>query len=97
MTLAVRQVGGEVVFEVRVAPRASRDAIGGEHGGALKVSVTAPPVGGAANGAVCALLAKALGVAKGRVRVVRGETSKRKQVAVEGVEPGAIEALLSNP
>ena len=93
MTLRHRRSGEAVVFEVQVVPRASRDEIVGEHAGALKVAVTAPPVGGAANQAVCALLAKALGVAKGRVRVVKGETSKRKQVAVEGVAPAAVEAL----
>lgn len=57
----------------------------GLHGGALKVAVTAPPVGGAANRAVCELVARALGVPKSAVRVVRGSGAKRKTVAVEGI------------
>jgi uncharacterized protein len=84
---------GEVHFQVRVAPRASRDAILGEHDGALKVALTAPPVEGAANAALCALLAKRLGVAKGEVRVVRGDKNRVKTVAVRGASASDIEAL----
>ncbi len=91
--IRVSEREGEVVFDVRVAPRASREAILGEHDGALKVALTAPPVEGAANAALCALLAKRLGVAKGEVRVARGEKSRNKTVAVRGVSKADIEAL----
>lgn len=84
---------GELVFEVRVAPRASREAILGEHDGALKVALTAPPVEGAANAALRALLAKRLGIARGEVRVARGEKSRNKTIAVRGVSKADIEAL----
>ena len=62
--LDAREDAGAVVFSVRVAPRASRSAVLGVHEGALKVALTAPPVDGAANAALVAFLAKALGVAK---------------------------------
>jgi uncharacterized protein (TIGR00251 family) len=75
---------------VRVQPRASRDEIAGMRAGALLVRVTAPPVDGKANAAVRRLLAKRLGVAAGRVTVVRGETARDKLIEVEGVAPAAL-------
>lgn len=92
--LLVRAVETGVRFAVRVAPRASRDGILGVHDGALKVALTAPPVEGAANEALVRLLAKALGVAKGEVRVVQGERSRDKVVEVAGVDEGAVRALV---
>ncbi len=73
-----------VRFEVQLAPRASRDAVLGEHDGALKIALTAPPVDGAANAALIAFLASHLGVAKRDVRITRGRTSRRKSVEVHG-------------
>ncbi len=72
-------------INLRVQPRASRDSVVRYLDGMLRVSVTAPPVDGKANAAVAELLAKALGVAKSRVRVVRGHTSRDKAVAVDGM------------
>ncbi|HJK92534.1 MAG TPA: DUF167 family protein [Polyangiaceae bacterium LLY-WYZ-15_(1-7)] len=91
--LEVRTEEGAVVFPVRVAPRASRSAIAGLHGGALKVALTAPPVEGAANAALVKLLAKKLGVAKSAVTIVRGERGRDKQVRVAGVDAAAARAL----
>jgi uncharacterized protein len=72
---------------VRLQPRASREEIVGERDGVLLVRVTAPPVGGAANQALCKLLARRLGVAKGRVRIARGQRARDKTVTVQGMEP----------
>jgi uncharacterized protein YggU (UPF0235/DUF167 family) len=58
------------------------------------VALTAPPVDGAANAALVAFLADALGVPQRAVTVVRGATGRNKQVRVEGVGPEAILALL---
>ncbi|HJL17800.1 MAG TPA: DUF167 family protein [Sandaracinaceae bacterium LLY-WYZ-13_1] len=91
--LAIDEDEGAVVFAVRVSPRASRDAIGGVHDGALKVKLTAPPVDGAANAALVKLLAKRLRVAKSAVRIVGGETSRTKRVRVEGAPADAVRAL----
>ena len=61
-------------ISVRLQPRASRDEITGlRDDGVLVVRVTAPPVDGRANDALCKLLAKRLDVAPSRVSVVRGE------------------------
>jgi uncharacterized protein (TIGR00251 family) len=80
---------------VRVQPRARRDEIGGERDGVLVVRVTAPPVEGKANDAVRKLLAKRLGVAPGRVSVVRGARGRDKLVEVDGVDADAIRRALS--
>lgn len=60
--------------------------------GVLKVRVTAPAVEGAANGALLALLADELDVARRNVRIVAGATSRQKFVVVDGVEPEAVVA-----
>ncbi|MGE0787850.1 MAG: DUF167 domain-containing protein [Sandaracinaceae bacterium] len=91
--LAITRTAAGVRFSVRVAPRASADAIGGVHGDALRVRVSAPPVDDAANRGVVELLARALRVPKRAVRIVGGHASKSKLVEVDGVEPAAIEAL----
>ena len=92
--LRVEERGDGVRFAVRVTPRASRAKVGGVIAGALKLSVNAPPVDGAANAAVVDLLARALGVARGRVTIVGGERARQKVVAVSGIDPGAVRALV---
>jgi uncharacterized protein len=58
------------------------------------VRVSAPPVDGKANAALCALVAERAGVPPSRVSVVRGLASRDKVVRVEGVEPAALRAAL---
>jgi len=76
---------GGVTFAVRVVPRASRNAIEREHGGALKIRLTAPPVDDRANDALRRLLAERLNVPVAAVRIVMGETRRTKRVSVAGV------------
>ena len=83
-----------VIFRVRVQPRASRDAVGGEWEGALKVRLTAPPVDRRANEALCRLLAKNLKVPHGAVRLLSGARSRMKRVEVDGVAAEKIHALV---
>lgn len=91
---AVTERGAGVVrFAVRVQPRASRSAIEGVQGDALRVRLSAPPVDGAANEALVELLAKALGVTKRAVRVVTGAASRSKVIEVEGIGSAAVRAL----
>lgn len=94
MTVAVRDVAGGAQFDVKVVPGASSDGIAGVLGGALKVRVAAPPERGAANAAVCALLAEALGVAQHQVQVARGSASARKVIAVQGLAAAEVEVRL---
>ncbi len=74
-----------VTFEVRVQPRSSRLGIEGVAGGVLRVKLTAPPAGGAANEQLVKLLADELGVRKSSVRILRGRTSRNKVVEVTGL------------
>lgn len=73
-------------IEVRLRPRGSRDELAGMRDGVLQAKVTAAPVEGKANKALCKLIAKRVGVAPSRVSVVRGERSREKVVRVEGIE-----------
>ena len=77
-------------LRVRVQPRARRSELAGMREGSLVVRVAAPPVDGKANAALCAFLAKQLGVPKSRVSVVRGLTAREKVVRVEGVSAEAL-------
>ncbi|PJE28949.1 hypothetical protein SAMN06297129_1193 [Pseudooceanicola antarcticus] len=73
--------GAEIA--VRVTPKASRNRITLEEDGAIRVYVTTPPEDGKANEAVRKLLAKALGLAKTRLTLLRGQTSRDKVFRVE--------------
>jgi uncharacterized protein (TIGR00251 family) len=84
---------GDVTFYVQVQPRASRAAIEGEHGDALKIRLTAPPVDDRADQALGQLLAERLNVPRAAVRIVAGEKSRRKRVIVAGVKREQVLAL----
>jgi uncharacterized protein (TIGR00251 family) len=77
---------GSLTFKVRVVPRASRSEVVGEHDGALRVRIAAPPVDGAANNELIRVLADRFRVARGAVQILAGETSKLKTVRVTGVD-----------
>ena len=83
-----------IVFKVQVVPRASRSEIVGEHNGALRVRIAAPPVDGAANEELVRLLARSLRVARSAVEITAGHSAKLKTVCVAGVESTAIENLI---
>ena len=85
---------GSLTFTVRVVPRASRSAIVGEHDGALRVRVAAPPVDGAANAELIHTLAKAFNVPRSAVEITAGHSSKLKHVSVIGASPDALAAVL---
>lgn len=72
-------------INVYVQPRASKTVVVGMHDGAVKIRLAAPPVDGAANAALVEFIADQLGIAKSRVRITAGLTSRRKTVEVEGV------------
>ena len=87
-----------VRLTVRVVPRAKRSAVAGvveigEGRHALAIRLAAPPVEGAANRALVAFLAEQLDVASSSVRIVAGERSRVKIVAIAGVDAAAIEQL----
>lgn len=81
-------------IEVRVQPRSSQNRIEVIEG-AVKVWLTAPPTDGQANAALCELVAKKVGIAKTKVCVVRGETSRTKRISLDGVSTENALAKLS--
>jgi uncharacterized protein (TIGR00251 family) len=85
----------ETTIAVQLRARASRDELVAVRDGVLQARVTAPPVDGRANRALCKLLARHLKVAPSRVTVVRGEKSRDKLVRVDDMERGKIDAALA--
>ncbi len=77
-------------INVRVIPRSSKNAIAWEEG-ALKVRLTAPPVDGAANEALLALLSERLGLPKRDIHIVHGATGRHKTIEITGMTAEALE------
>jgi hypothetical protein len=84
----------EARIEVRLRPRGHADELLGFEDGVLQARVSAPPVDGKANKALCRLVAKRVGVAPSRVSVVRGEKSRQKLLLVEGIDEPELKARL---
>ncbi len=74
--------GANLVFNVFLQPRASKNSLLGLHDKALKISLTAPPVDGEANKQLIKFLSKLLGVKKSAIKIVSGEHSRYKRVSV---------------
>jgi len=72
-------------FAVKVHPRAKRNAITGEVGDALKLSLTAPPIEGRANEACVEFLARLLKLPRSSVTIASGHSSRRKVIRVVGL------------
>lgn len=80
---------------MRLRPRGHADELLGFEDGVLQARVSAPPVDGKANKALCRLVAKRAGVAPYRVSVVRGEKARQKLLLVEGIEEAELKAKLA--
>ena len=93
--IRVDERDGGALFDVRVSPGARRTAVLGEHAGALKVAVAAPPEKGRANAELVRFLSEALGVGKRCLRIVSGGASKTKRIAVEGASASTVAAKLT--
>ena len=95
--LVVSSSPDAVDLAVSAIPKASRSEIVGLHGDRLKVRLAAPPVNGAANRELEKLLAKALGVPRSSVEVVRGLSGRRKTVRIRGLDQTEVRKLLKLP
>jgi uncharacterized protein len=84
----------ETVIAVRVIPRSPRTRIDGMRGDAFLIRLAAPPVEGAANEALVAFLAEHLDLPRRNIRIVSGDRSRDKRVAVTGLDPETIAARL---
>jgi uncharacterized protein len=83
--VCIHEDGIGVSIQVRVHPRAKKNAITGELGDALKVSLTAPPIEGRANEACIEFFAKLLKVPRSSVTIASGQTSRNKVIRVAGI------------
>jgi uncharacterized protein (TIGR00251 family) len=92
--LETQERDGAVIFSVRVQPRASKDEIAGEMGGALKVRLRAPAVEDRANEALVEFLAELLKTSRSAVRILSGERSRTKRIEIRGVTRQQILGLL---
>lgn len=80
---------------LKVTPNASRNEITGLIDGVLQVKIAAPPVKGKANKELTAFLSQALGVKKSSLSIVKGQTSRNKVIAIEGLSRDDIISRLS--
>lgn len=84
-----------MTFLVRVVPRAGKTGVAGTRGNALLVRLAAPPVDGAANDALTALMAELFDRPRRDVAIVSGQTSRNKRVAIAGVTAEGAAARLA--
>ena len=92
--IPIRNTPSGATFQVKVQPRAKKNAIIGELGGALKLALTAPPVEGRANQACVAFLAEVLNVPRSSVTIAAGESSRNKVIRVSGLSAAQVEERL---
>lgn len=92
--MVLRDAADGCVLAVRVHPGAKRNAIGGIHAGALKVSITAPATDGKANDALIAFVADWLNVARARISLVAGATNRSKTLRIAGKSAAEVQAAL---
>ena len=82
--IAIKETQKGTSFQVKVQPRARKDAITGIVGDALKIALTAPPVEGKANQALIEFLAKVFEIPRSSITIASGETSRLKMVNIRG-------------
>ena len=92
--IPVRDDGNGATFAVKVHPRAKKNAVAGEFGDALKLSLTAPPVEGKANHACVDFVAELLSVPRSSVSIAAGETSRQKVIRVAGLSAAQVRERL---
>ncbi len=94
MSFTVRDTAQGAQFALRVQPRASRNAIAGVMGDAIKLAITAPPVDGKANQAVIEYLSDLFHVPKSSIVIVAGETGRNKVIAIRGLSAEQVRKVI---
>jgi uncharacterized protein (TIGR00251 family) len=95
MPIAVSPHPEGALLSVRAQPNARKNAVLGEHAGALKVAVTAPPEDGRANEALTDVLREWLGLKRSQVELAGGPTNRNKQFLIRGLTPDELTARLA--
>ena len=86
----LRETSGGTLLSVKLQPRASKNEICSPLGDELKIKVTAPPVDAAANQALVEFLAEKLNCSRGKVELLRGQTSRHKTILLHGFTPAQV-------
>jgi len=92
--IEIKERDGALLVRLKVQPKASADAIVGEHGGALKIKIAAAPENGKANRAAVEFIAEKLGLKRSAVSIVSGEHSRDKLIAIRGLKREELLRLL---
>ncbi|HEX5734237.1 MAG TPA: DUF167 domain-containing protein [Blastocatellia bacterium] len=92
--IEIGEKGGAAIFRVRVQPRASRTEVAGEHAGAIKLRIVAPPVEGKANRECIRFLARLLEVPPRAIEIVSGDSSRDKIIRVENMSAARVRDAL---
>jgi len=103
MTFLQESISG-IILKVFVQPRSSKNMIAGQHGDALKIKLTAPPVDDAANRMCIQYLSKRLDVPKSSIEIISGHNSRTKRLLLRrnndknmsGNEQKRIRSLISS-
>jgi uncharacterized protein (TIGR00251 family) len=93
--IAITEIADGCILPVRAQPGARRSGVLGEHAGALKVAITAPPEDGRANKALAELLAKALILKRSQVKLWSGQTSRDKRYLIGGIRRAELESRVA--
>jgi uncharacterized protein (TIGR00251 family) len=94
--LEITEIKDGCRLKVRVKPGGKKDAILGIYGGALKISVTAPPERGKANAGVIKLLSKRLDISRDQMVITSGEGSRNKSLSIAGLAPEEVRSRLTD-
>jgi len=92
--IPINETAQGATFGIKVHPRSKKDAITGEVGEAIKVSLTSPPVDGRANQGCIDFFAKLLKVSRSSVTIAAGESSRNKVIRVSGLKAEEIRSRL---
>ena len=87
MNIPYKKTKNGITIEVKVEPRSSRKGLAGVmDNNVLKVKLTSPPVEGAANEQLIALMADEFNVKRSQIRIIRGQSSRNKVVEISGLD-----------
>lgn len=89
-----QDVGDGCTLAVRVRPGARKNDVAGLHAGAVKISLTAPPVDGRANEALIEFVAELVGLPRARIAILTGASSRMKLLRITGKSAAEVQAAL---
>ena len=96
MVIPIKEMPQGASFNVRIHPRAKKNAVSGELGDALKLALTAPPVEGKANAACIEFLAGLLNLPRSSITIAAGQSSRNKVIRVAGLSAAEVATRLHN-